>query len=246
MKSRIDNGLSRALDLLSVRKAGSDRLTSNSTAHIRVLAALCLLACSNAVWALSTSVTSAPTGNYTVSWAFPMGCTEYDAWGNPMTMCYQVEEQNDGEGQYGGDGWVVAATSGTSITYTNRALGNYQYRIHAYWYGYYGSGDNFFFEGPISLSVGNPNGPQPGLFVNSWAVGPISDPIYYMVSWNAMFGASANSCKIYKLKKVLFWFEWDRISGWFPTSGTLNIGSPKGVKVKCTGPGGSSTIEHTF
>jgi hypothetical protein len=201
-------------------------------------------------WAqLAVSTTYAPSGNYSVSWGtFQLGCTEYGAeWYSPTTFCYQLEEMNDGEGQYGGEGWVIAADSGTSITFTNRALGNYQYRIFGYWYGAIGDGSAVV-QGPVSISVGDPNGPKPGLFATVTPIGPPPpNHLYDFLTWNAVYGASANSCKL-RLEKKLFeiggisYYDWQRYPGWLPTSGGLEIGKPRAWELSCTGPGGTTTL----
>jgi hypothetical protein len=227
---------------------------SSKIARVRVLTAFSLLAFGNAAWALTVTPTTPTHGNYTVNADVVLGCTDFywDEWGYTSRQCYQLEERNNGLGEYGGEGWRVAATSGSSVNFLNRALGTYEYRVFSITYltPPWGGDPTLSTQviSEISVAVGGEGyGPKPSIFAYASPIGPASSPLYYFLTWNAI-GASQNSCnyrvqKRTKLKVLPFYiYYWESWSASLPASGGVNIGKAYAWELRCTNPYGTSTI----
>jgi hypothetical protein len=232
----------RALSDLSVwNTSSSERRETKKKFYVRFSVALWLLACGDAALALTVSPTNPLDGNYTVTTDVQLGCETFywPEWGAQSTQCNELQEQNNGNGEFGGEGWRAVPASGYSVSFTNRALGTYQYRVFTYWYGTVEPG-SYIMRGPISQLVGDPNGPKPQLFAT---LNPFTAT--YLLTWQATGPVSANSCKLYRYRSTNIFSgppTWQRIPGWFPTSGTRDIGRQAGWRVQCTGPGGTTTV----
>lgn len=240
-------GLARAWGRLSGGKVdSSEQLASRRMANIRVSAALGLLACSPAAWAWLVSSPNSVSGSYNVNWDFPLGCTDYDVYGQVMTDCLALDES------FNGGPYTQVTATGTQYAFTNRPAGTYQYRIRRNWYSpvWGWAGEDLWSQGPLTVQVGSSSWPKPSIIATATPVGPWSNPFYYVLTWTAA-NASANSCEL-ELRSVipvpngptLFY---TRNVGPLPTSGTYNM--DKGPvpntdwvqwELTCSGPGGSS------
>lgn len=234
-------------EALSERKRGRDvarplRLLVRSLSVLFVL-----LPFGSQAWGaaatISVSPSTANTGNYTVSWNVTLGCWWQSVSGGfAVRLCNSISESVNGQ-------ITQVISSGTSMTYTNKPIGNYTYTIKQSYNGYpWGTGEVVLGQ-PVTVQVGLPNYPEPIVtLTNLGPVGPVNNPYYYDFGWTASL-TNVNGCRLETSEQIVIdgWttivggYVWDNL----PATGNLQI-SPRYAEttlvfyeMRCTGPGGT-------
>ena len=219
-------------------RARSFRVALSKRVREGFIAAFSLLICSQAAWALSVSPSPNSTGNYTVSWSYPLGCSTTYVQGFPIQLCTRLEEIANGQ-------FTIAATSGTSKIYSGKAAGTYTYRIWGSYSGYPGSGE-VIWEGPVSVVVSTPTLPKPDIIPNVTPYGPWGNPYYYSLGWMAT-NTNEGGCAVQAISTIngvaVYFQTWSGRSA--VDSVTVDDIVPGTeiiyYEVQCTGPGGTTS-----